>query len=52
MTMPTFDTVKQIIADIADFIKSFVERLKEFIGGFKKDIEFVVPDATDAPIVE
>ncbi|MBQ7637332.1 MAG: hypothetical protein IJS90_00340 [Clostridia bacterium] len=50
MKMPSFKAVKKIIEDITGFIKSFTAQLKEFIGYFKKDIEFSTPDATEAPI--
>jgi hypothetical protein len=50
MTMPSFEVVKQIIEDVSEFIKDFIAKLKDFIGGFKKDISFEAPTATEAPI--
>jgi hypothetical protein len=50
MTMPDFATVKKIIEDVSEFIKDFVKKMKIFIGGFKKEITFEAPTATNPPI--
>lgn len=35
-----FETIKGILDGIVDFIKAFVDEMKGFIGGFKKEIEW------------
>lgn len=43
-----FEKITKIIDDIVAFIKSAVANMKKFIGGFKNDLEFVVPEETTA----
>lgn len=39
-----FEKITKIIDDIVAFIKSFTANLKKFIGGFKNDYEFEIPE--------
>ena len=36
----TYENLSGILADIVDFIKTFVEGMKKFINGFKTGYEY------------
>jgi len=41
--MPAYEDLKKVLDDVVGFIKSFVDQLKEFIGYWKKEINWVGP---------
>ena len=49
--MPSYPTMKQLLKDISEFIISFINTLREFVGGFKNHIPFDTNPDDAEPLV-